>query len=253
MSSVVTAISSVGTTARNTWHGFICIAVPLIFTACSGHTESGAISSMFGSKELPNALSCSTNEYPSAFDKGMLVFGDLGHDGVQSAGFVATAPLTGRTYLGTSSVDKTDRVLTMQGVAKPDGSTDAISGTMRLHLVSSEGADRYKLDLTVAGEKAPTHWLCVGPVAQKRYAQEFHAKQAASPPQAEASPEQQQVEPSRQQQMEWIVHKIASNGNVNSSCPLIAQNIQTLVQATGVYDSPTIDKMLYTARQIGCI
>jgi len=237
----------------------ILVSVSIVTVGCGKHSASavGAISSIFGSKELPNALSCSTNDYPSGFDKGMLVFADLSHDGVKSLGIVALAPLTGRQYLGTSSVDKTDRVLTLQGVGNADGSTDAISGTMRLHLVSSESADRYKLDLTVAGEKASTHWLCVGPVAQKRYAQELNAKQANSPapsvPQGEISPEQQQAEPSPQQQMEWIVHKIASNGNVNSTCPLIAQNIQTLVQATGVYDSPTIDKMLYTARQIGCI
>jgi hypothetical protein len=56
-----------------------------------------------------------------------------------------------------------------------------ISGTMRLHLVSSEGADRYKLALTLADGKAPTHWLCLGPIAQKQYAQEFHATQATSP------------------------------------------------------------------------
>jgi hypothetical protein len=130
---------------------------------------------------LPSALSCSTSDYPSAFDKGMLVFADLAHDGVQSQGVVALAPLTGRTYFGTSSLDKTDRVLTLHDEVNGDGSQDLISGTMRLHLASSEGADRYKLDLTVAGEKGPTRWLCLGPIAQKEYAQKVHAHQANSP------------------------------------------------------------------------
>jgi hypothetical protein len=67
---------------------------------------------------------------------------------------------------------------------------------------------------------------------------------------AQTQSSQQQTEPSPKQQIEWIINKIASNGGANSSCPLIAQNIQTVVQATGVYDSPTIDKMLYTAKQM---
>jgi hypothetical protein len=227
---------------RNALQALTLISVWFVVAGCSK------------SIALPNALSCSTNDYPSAFDKGMLVFADLTHDGVKSLGIVALAPLTGHQFLGTSSVEKTDRVLTLQGVGKADGSTDVISGTMRLHLVSSEGADRYKLDLTMGDGKGPTHWQCLGPIAQKQYAQEVHAKQAKSPapsvPQAEASPERQQAEPSQQQQMEWIVNKIAGNGG---NCRAIAQNLQTYMRATGVYDSPMISKMLYTAQQIGCI
>jgi len=154
---------------RNTLQALTLISVGFVVAGCGK------------SIALPNALSCSTTDYPSAFDKGMLVFADLTHDGVKSLGVVALAPLTGRQYLGTSSVDKTDRVLTLQGVGNADGSTDVTSGTMRLHLVSSEGADRYKLDLTVVGEKGPTHWLCLGPIAQKQYAQEVHEEQANSP------------------------------------------------------------------------
>jgi len=202
---------------------------------------------------LPDALSCASNGYPIAFDKGALAFVDLTHKGnAQDAGIVAVAPISNISYFGTSALDKTDRVFTLQSILHPDGSSDFTTGTMRLHPVSSEGNDHYQIDMTAGGtteQPKITRMLCVGPVAQKRYVQQSNAQEVASPDQKVAS--DQQAAPSQQQQMEWIVNKIASNQDNN--CTGIARNLQTYMRATGVYDSPMISKLLYTARQLGCI
>jgi hypothetical protein len=137
---------------------------------------------------LPASLSCLTDNYPTTFDKGELVFPDLAHDGVKSPGVVAMTGLTKVMFYGASTLDNEDRVLTLQGVTKSDGSTETLSDSFRLHPVSDEGNDHYKIDITTASEGSTKHFLCVGPVAQKQYTQQYRAQQTQEVQQAQVTP-----------------------------------------------------------------
>jgi hypothetical protein len=55
---------------------------------------------------------------------------------------------------------------------------------------------------------------------------------------------------SPEQQMRWILTKLENNGG---NCAAIATSIRTFISATGRYESQQIDKLLYTARRMGCI
>jgi hypothetical protein len=130
---------------------------------------------------LPAAISCSTDGYPGAFDKGGIAFADLYNAGVKSPEAVAVMPgAKGGTFFGTSALDKADRLLRLQSWVHTDGSIEPVSNTtMRIHPVSSEGNDNYKVDIDLSGEDGWTkHFMCVGPVAQAKFSQDFHAAKA---------------------------------------------------------------------------
>jgi hypothetical protein len=65
------------------------------------------------------------------------------------------------------------------------------------------------------------------------------------------APPSEAIDPnSPKQQMQWVANKIASGGG---NCSLIADNLRTYMNATGIYESQQINSMLATARRIGCI
>lgn len=116
------------------------------------------------SAELPNDLSCSVNDYPSAWENGLFVF-DL--NGVPSAGVGATLlmPKSGKLMTGKLSKDKKDQIISMEGGNNADGSLFSVSGSVRLHPIGSEGPLRYKVDVTAGGQ--PTmHMFCSSRNAQ---------------------------------------------------------------------------------------
>jgi hypothetical protein len=64
-------------------------------------------------------------------------------------------------------------------------------------------------------------------------------------------PQRSKIDPNDPKQvMDWILGKLDVGGD---NCQLIANNIRSFVSATGRSESPQINQMLHTARQIGCI
>jgi len=104
---------------------------------------------------LPPSLSCSENNYPSEWKQGRLFFTFSG------PGAVMLGDTGSILSVDQQRTEGADRIIHTIGGVKQTGEMFPANFVFRLHPTSSEGANRFKIDIT-NNDNAAQRWSCLG-------------------------------------------------------------------------------------------
>jgi hypothetical protein len=104
---------------------------------------------------LPPSLSCSENDYPSEWKQGRLFFTFSGPGSIM-LGDTGTI-----LSVDQKRTEGTDRIIHTIGGVKQTGEMFPANFVFRLHPKSSDGANRFKIDIAT-NDNAAQQWSCLG-------------------------------------------------------------------------------------------
>jgi hypothetical protein len=104
---------------------------------------------------LPPSLSCSEDHYPSEWKQGRLFFTFSG------PGAVMLGDTGSILSVDQQRTEGADRIIHTIGGVKQTGEMFPANFVFRLHPASSDGANRFKIDITT-NDNAAKQWSCLG-------------------------------------------------------------------------------------------